>query len=216
MQNTFYTNFSSVEHNNNKIIYPFSPPIFQTIIDNETINFLLNEGKKLNLENNDSNFLLAGNLKYGRSFGYDKNITKTIEPKIINKAQIFLKMINMQFQSNWTEDILEKMYLEDLWINFSKKHDFNPSHIHNSFLSFVVYCSVPKEIFEIQADCNAQEAGEIVFHYGEKIFDFMYDKFLTKPFDGLMFIFPSKLKHYVPPFWADKTRISVSGNIRVK
>jgi len=27
-----------------------------------------------------------------------------------------------------------------------------------------------------------------------------------------MLIFPAGLKHYVPPFWTDHTRISVSGN----
>jgi hypothetical protein len=58
--------------------------------------------------------------------------------------------------------------LDTLWINFSQKHDFNPPHTHTGILSFVIFCQVPKEIFEVQADSNAQRAGEIHFAYGEQ------------------------------------------------
>lgn len=216
MSNYFETNSAYVAHNGNKIVYPFSPPIFQTILDSDFVSKLLETGRKLNIDEDDSNHLLAGNLKYGRSFSYKEQSVKEFEPIIIGKVKEFLNMIDLQFHSNWTAPVIEKVYLEDLWINFSKKHDFNPAHIHNSLLSFVIYCHVPKEIFMVQADSNTKEAGSIVFQYGEKIFDYMHDTFSVEPFENLMFIFPSKLKHYVPPFWVDETRVSVAGNIKVR
>ena len=60
-----------------------------------------------------------------------------------------------------------------------------------------------------------QHAGEIVFQYSDRIAQFMGSEYPIKPYEGLMFLFPSKLKHYVPPYWVDAERISVSGNFVV-
>ena len=36
-----------------------------------------------------------------------------------------------------------------------------------------------------------------------------------KPYENLMFLFPAELEHYVPAYWVDAERISVSGNFVV-
>jgi len=210
---TFQTNLASVDHNNNRIIYPFSPPVFQTNVGEEVIEKLLAEGAKLTKEEDDANLLLAGNLLHGRSFSYKEKTVKELEPIILKKVKDFLTTLDLQFNGTWTDEIFNKLYLENLWVNFAKKYDFNPPHIHNSEFSFVIYCSVPQNIFDTQADSNTKEAGNIVFQYGEKICNYMFDHFSVSPYDGLMFIFPAKLKHFVPPYWVDETRVSVSGSI---
>jgi len=105
--------------------------------------------------------------------------------------------------------------LDSLWINFSQKHDFNPPHNHTGKLSFVIFCQVPKEIFKVQADSNTQRAGEIHFTYGEPISPLMGNDYPVKPYENLMFIFPASLRHFVPAYWVDAERISVSGNFIV-
>ena len=75
------------------------------------------------------------------------------------------------------------MYLEQ--INFSQKHDFNPPHTHTGILSFVIFCKVPEEIFEVQADSNTQRAGELHFTYGEQITKLMGCEYPVKPSDLL-------------------------------
>jgi hypothetical protein len=75
---------------------------------------------------------------------------------------------------------------------------------------------VPEKIFSVQANSNSQQAGEIVFSFGDKVSEAMSTNLPVKPFENLMFIFPSNLEHYVPPFWVDEERISVSGNFLVK
>ena len=38
------------------------------------------------------------------------------------------------------------------------------------------------------------------------------NSFAVKPYKGLMFVFPAGLNHYVPPYYKDFERISISGN----
>jgi hypothetical protein len=40
-------------------------------------------------------------------------------------------------------------------------------------------------------------------------------EFSVKPYENLMFIFPNHLQHYVPVYFKDAERISVSGNFIV-
>ena len=59
---------------------------------------------------------------------------------------------------------------------------------------------------------NSQYAGQLVFHYGEKITSLQQTQLNVKPYKGLMYVFPATLQHFVPPFFTDFTRISISGN----
>ena len=79
----------------------------------------------------------------------------------------------------------------------------------------MIFCKVPEEIFSINADCNSKKSGHICFQYGEQISDLMGTEYPVKPYENLMFIFPAKLSHYVPTYWVDAERISVSGNFVV-
>ena len=74
---------------------------------------------------------------------------------------------------------------------------------------------MPKKIFEVQADSNTQRAGEIHFLFSDPITELMGSEYPVKPYENLMFIFPAKLRHYVPAYWVDVERISVSGNFVV-
>jgi hypothetical protein len=191
------------------MIFPFSPPILQTTVPDNIVELLLEEGRKLNIIEDDMNFNLAGNLKFGRSYRYKKEFKETIEPFILEKIQPLFDIGETFFKADMPKDA----YLDSIWINFSEQFDFNPPHIHNRDISFVIYLNVPPRIFSIQADSQAQNAGKIVFEYGEQISPYVNNGFDVEPYRGLMFIFPSKLRHYVPSFWVDEQRISVAGNV---
>jgi len=211
-----------------QIIYPFGPPIFQTEVDSNFTKELIVEGRKLTKEKDDWNPLLAGNLKYGRSYHYKEDYLLKVEPYLKTYIERFFNGIYSQYGQNnkMVERLLQvqhdrrqyrqgKLRLDTLWINFSQKHDFNPPHTHTGVLSFVIFCQVPEEIFKVQADSNTQRAGEIHFSYGEPISKLMGGEYAVKPYENLMFIFPAELKHYVPAYWVDAERISVSGNFVV-
>lgn len=209
-----------------KIIYPFSPPIYQTFVDPNFSKFLLDEGRKLNVREDDYSFRLAGNLKHGRSYGYKDSDIEKAESHLLIHVEKFLQ--NIAFQGNAKELIktmmtknvgrgkqeIGKLKLDSLWINFSQQYDFNPPHTHTGALSFVIYLKVPQRIFEVQADSNSQKAGEIIFAWGENTY-LTGNEYPVKVFENLMFIFPASLRHYVPAYWVDEERVSVSGNFMV-
>lgn len=213
-----------------KIIYPFSPPIFQSEIDSNFTKQLIEEGRKLTKEEDDHSFQLAGNLKYGRSYHYKDDYVLKVEPYLKTYVERFFnglyerhgqdtimvkKLLEVQHSPGLVNKRQGVLKLDSLWINFSQKHDFNPPHTHSGVLSFVIFCQIPKEIFKVQADSNTQRAGEIHFSYGEPISALMGNDYPVRPYENLMFIFPAELRHYVPAYWVDAERISVSGNFVV-
>jgi hypothetical protein len=227
--NNFITNVANFEiETGDKILYPFSPPIFQTEVDSNFTKELIEEGRKLTKEEDDFNPKLAGNLKYGRSYHYKEDYLLKVEPYLKTYVERFFNGIYVQWgqENKMVERLLEVQHdrrqlrqgnvrLDTLWINFSQKHDFNPPHTHTGILSFVIFCQVPKEIFKVQADSNTQRAGEIHFSYGEPISKLQGTEYPVKPYENLMFIFPAELRHFVPTYWVDAERISVSGNFVV-
>ena len=222
----FNTNVANFEtETGDKILYPFGPPIFQTEVDSNFTKELIEEGRKLTIEKDDWSPKLAGNLKYGRSFHYKEDYLLKVEPYLKTYVERFFNGLYEQYGSNYkgVNALLQVQHdrrqlrqgnvrLDTLWVNFQNKHDFNPPHTHTGILSFVIYCQVPKKIFDVQADSNHQMAGQIVFDYGDPISKLQGSEFPTKPYENLMFIFPNELKHYVPAYWVDAERITVSGN----
>ena len=226
---SFVTNVPNIElETGEKILYPFSPPIFQTEVDSNFTKELIEEGRKLTKKDDDYNHKLAGNLKYGRSYHYKEDYLLKAEPYLKTYVERFFNGLYSNYgkQYKQVKNLLEIQHnrktlrqgnvrLDTLWINFSQKHDFNPPHTHTGVLSFVIFCQVPEKIFEVQADSNTKRAGELHFIYGNSISKLMSTSYPIKPYKNLMFIFPSELEHYVPAYWVDAERISVSGNFVV-
>ena len=226
MKTKFITNAPVYKtEDGDQLIYPFGPPIFQTEVDSNFTKELIEEGRKLTKKEDDYNFNLAGNLKYGRSYHYKEDFLLKVEPYLKTYVERFFN----GFYSQWGKDskMVERLTqvqhdrrqlrqgtvrLDTLWINFSQKHDFNPPHTHTGILSFVIFCQLPEKIFEVQADSNTQRAGMVHFLYGEQISPLMGAEYPVKPYENLLLMFPAMLKHHVPAYWVDAERVSVSGN----
>ena len=114
--------------------------------------------------------------------------------------------------------------LESLWVNFQKKHEFNPPHDHSGVYSFVIWMQIPTSYEEqrklpICAESNADGSiSNFGFHYTNvlgRVSQFFYN--MEKEAEGYMVMFPSDLKHEVFPFYEnDGERISISGNIDIQ
>ena len=114
--------------------------------------------------------------------------------------------------------------LESLWVNFQKKHEFNPPHDHSGVYSFVIWMQIPTSYEEqrklpICAESNAHGSiSNFGFHYTNilgRVSQFFYN--MEKEAEGYMVMFPSDLKHEVFPFYEnDGERISISGNIDIQ
>ena len=111
-----------------------------------------------------------------------------------------------------------KYTMNDMWVNFQKKHEFYPIHKHACKLSFVLWVQVP---YTYEDERKSEAAAGIAEHHVAGCFEFLYttvlgyiDKFLYPPTENVLLIFPANLPHTVYPFYtSDETRISISGNL---
>lgn len=101
------------------------------------------------------------------------------------------------------------------WINYMKKHEFNPLHTHDGVLSAVIFIDVPEEITkeknQWEGKTNCPSAGELEFVHIKSTFNTGHAK--VTPVTGDMYMFPAEMPHTVYPYSSDVTRISMSFNI---
>ena len=108
--------------------------------------------------------------------------------------------------------------LQGLWINYQKKHDFNPIHIHNGAFSFVIWVQIPWDNIDDEMAMykpNGNETAMFSFRYIDAM-GYQAAKYfpLDSSWNWKMAFFPAGLNHSVNPFYTtDDYRISISGNV---
>ncbi len=115
------------------------------------------------------------------------------------------------------------LYLHEFWVNYQKKHEYNPIHNHGGVYSFVVWLKIPTR-YEEQAkldnckDANASYNATFQIQYLDILGRQRTYVYTLNPEDeGKLLLFPSKLLHCVYPFYeSDESRISMSGNVWLK
>lgn len=108
------------------------------------------------------------------------------------------------------------------WVNFQKKHEYNPIHYHHQDISWVIWVTIP---YNLEDEMNLAHVKESNFKTAS-MFAFIYNKLdggieshnipVDKTWQGTLIMFPAYLKHQVYPFYtSDEYRISIAGNIKV-
>lgn len=111
--------------------------------------------------------------------------------------------------------------LSSLWVNFQKKHEFNPPHDHSGIMSFVIWIKIPydlenelKTFPNVRSGANTSKFG-CMYNNAQGDFASLHLP-INNTWEGVMALFPSKMIHWVNPFYtSDDYRISVSGNIKL-
>ena len=159
------------------------------------------------------------------------NISKSLD--LEDKDNWFFETILIPFIGNFQENYPSYMSdigiltedapfcLHSFWVNFQKKHEFNPLHNHGGVFSFVIWVKIPTDWKEqhalpISTNSKMAKASNFEFQYTTMLGQLgLYSYFLDKESEGCMLFFPAQLLHTVYPFYnCDKERISISGNIR--
>ena len=120
-----------------------------------------------------------------------------------------------------TGNYIHPYFMKSWWVNYQKKHEFNPMHSHDGVYSYVIWMKIPEGI-----SCKKQNQGYITNSPMKSTFQMSYVnilgmpegfKFELEPEDeGRMIFFPSRLYHCVYPFYnCEEERVSVSGNVIV-
>ena len=115
-----------------------------------------------------------------------------------------------------------RLVLNQLWVNYQYKTEFNPYHDHSGVYSFAIWMKVPyswedqqklPQFLDIKK--GDRKAGNFEFEYintlGE-VTNFAYR--LSSKLQGTMLFFPAQLRHCVYPFYEiEEPRISIAGNL---
>jgi len=146
-----------------------------------------------------------------------KNYIKKLSQEFENKS----RYMSSNYPSNKT------LKFNDLWVNFQKKHEYNPIHSHIGVYSFVIWYQIPY-LVENEKKYSFKTKEKKCFHGS---FEFLTPTLLSdnlapkikacsldidKSKEGYITIFPSSLHHVVYPFYSsDDYRITIAGNIKI-
>jgi hypothetical protein len=163
---------------------------------------------------------LAGNIhhEYYLSEESRQYLEKLVLPVCVDYDHAFNYLENINFL---TES--RPLYLNTPWVNFQRKHEFNPPHKHSGIFSWVIWLKIPYLIEdEIAAspgkDANSPVAGHFEFNYINSLGQISPHKLpVDTTWENCMALFPASMIHTVHPFYSsDEFRISVSGNFVCK
>ena len=177
----------------------------------------------------DSNFQSANSYKENLAGAIEQEYriyesTHLLEKFIQEVVPVYWKSVGNHERVNDHHIIRVNEGQKDIWVNFSKKGEYNPLHTHSGLLSFVLWYKMP---FIIEDEKNFPIVSGGTLNTGA-CFQFNFLEMDSKgaigqhtieadrSYENKMIIFPSNLQHCVYPFFtSDDYRISLSGNIEV-
>lgn len=139
----------------------------------------------------------------------------------VSVLEPFLNDMCKEYTSYWNWFHKEEDFkLDQLWINFQQKNEFNPVHHHSGTFSFVCWLKIPYHLNdELNAphvkDSNAKVASTFQFVYTNILGRVSIDTaYVDQDWEKKIILFPASLSHCVHPFsTSDGYRISISGNL---
>ena len=172
-----------------------------------------------------------GNAKSGLVGHVEKSIVMEDKNNILFN-QLLNKLI-IAYRNRWgdghikpptlNEDGDYKYRLEQFWVNYQNKHEFQPIHNHGGCYSFAAWLKIPTDHYEQNQIYNAKDANggmnsSFCFHYTDSLGNIRSTVYEQRPeVEGTLLFFPARLNHEVYPFYeCDEQRISISGNIWLK
>jgi hypothetical protein len=116
------------------------------------------------------------------------------------------------------------LVLDEPWVNFQKKTEFNPTHTHQGIYSFVLWIKIPyknseeAKVFPQFNENKRSVTGCFEFTYLDSTGAIRHHIIpVDNTYENMCILFPANMIHQVYPFYtSDEYRISVSGNFVLK
>ena len=172
---------------------------------------------------------LAGNITSSLNMNDKYNSLMNIVSSLIGEYHknygVPYKLLNTKYVDDKNGGISDiSISLDNLWVNFQRKHEFNPIHEHTGIFSFVIWMQIPTQSYDQSSLEIAKNSGSPDFISN---FTFNYVNILGhlnhyiikmgKEIEGNICLFPSQLNHCVYPFFeSEEKRITISGNVGLK
>ena len=207
-----------------KIGYRPISPSYGYLIDKVPQEIITELKKPINELQNDFslgkkyNQSLVGEIKHE----YKLDIPPQTKEYIKHLSQVF-ETESGYMRNNF--DIENSLKFSELWVNFQKKYEYNPCHIHIGIYSFVIWYQIPytfedEKKYSFKNDLQGSKNGVFQFlfpsPFSHKHNTVTEDLNIDKSKEGYLAIFPSNLHHCVYPFYSsDEYRITIAGNIQI-
>jgi hypothetical protein len=205
------------------MLYKTEPKILTEIIEppNTVINSLWDSIKKSTIPYNKN---LAGQIEKELVLdGENESIIQYFNSLIISSklAENRIRRLSELWQTIDNKKNLPDIYLGDMWVNFQKKHEYNPPHTHSGIFSFVIFLQIPyynEDESKISNSVNSRKSLNGNFCLIDLSLDAYDHNFqVDKSWEGKGLFFSSDQIHCVYPFYSsNEERITVSGNIYFK
>jgi hypothetical protein len=130
---------------------------------------------------------------------------------ILNK---YLESHKKAYEHFYNKAYPGKLTCNSSWVNYMKRGESNPVHIHKKcHFSSVIFLQIPEKLKEENKKHigTSKGPGNISFQISA-VSDFYVDSISFLPEIGDFYIFPWNLKHFVSPFKSKGERISVACN----
>jgi len=186
-----------------------------SIVDNST------EHIDTPYEKHQMNETLAGNISKSEFIqDTDNRFYKTVLKELTEYS--YYKNWNNYYNVRVAKSIPPSEFcLNSLWVNYQKKYEFNPPHMHSALFSFVVFMKIPthwkeQHALPISVNSNEPSTSDFQFLIGQGQGPVQTINIPLSPEDeGRMLFFPAVLSHQVFPFYGtEEERITISGNIQ--
>ena len=208
-----------------KVILPPVSNFLQIKLDKNVVDYLWGAIEVANSNKKSLKSKLAGNISKSFSLeDLDSFFYKSVcipLVKCYRENNKYRKGADPVAVSTTTES-KSKLILNEFWVNYQYKTEFNPIHDHSGVYSFVIWMKIPyswDEQIKLSQfkgiETKNIKAGSFEFVYSNIFGDIVTSRYdLSPKFDGVMVFFPARLRHCVYPFYeTEEPRISISGNL---
>ena len=202
------------------MILPPNIPLLKCELGKDAVEYLWKQIEKAKIENKNANKYLAGNIKESLylededDYFFNTHLRDNFE----RYAGEYLH--GVCFRNAFSNVKTNKLILQEFWVNFSKKTEFNPLHNHGGWLSFVIWMKIPTKSEEqhnlpISKNTSLPASSDFMFTYTDILGSIQPMTWEMDPeIEGTMIVFPATLSHQVYPFYgSDDERVSISGNV---
>tara|TARA_Y100000746_G_scaffold2723_1_gene2607 strand:+ start:687 stop:1391 length:705 start_codon:yes stop_codon:yes gene_type:complete len=182
--------------------------------------YLWQQVEKAQIKRKNANIYLAGNisesiyLEDSNDYFFNNHLKEPCERYIQEYYS------SSSFRNPFSNVGCSDLVLQEFWVNYSKKHEFNPIHSHGGALSFVIWMKIPTRSEEqhnlpISKNTSSPSSSDFQFLYTDILGSIQGMTWEMDPeIAGTMVVFPAMLAHQVYPFFeCDDTRISIAGNL---
>ena len=183
-----------------EMIAPFGPVIGKVILEDWIYDALIKitDEELKNPERVNAGASLAGHIKEQINLPTSKLENEKVTEYFYQAVDFYMRFISNDYKG--------KLRIGDTWCNYMYKSEWNPSHVHNGFISTIIVLKVPQLL---------PEEGEITFTNNSSRVGHELEQGMlyATPKEKDFYIFPARLNHSVSPFTSEGERRTVSFNV---